>query len=288
MPRISGATWTAERLRPVKQKGTEELLRHRIASSFCRLWIVASALTIAVSAARAETHLTFCYDPYPPFTFGTEGEPLGGLHVRLLDAVAEQIDGVTASVVLLPWKRCQAETKAGRFDGILPLLQNPERDQYLLFTRGAFEDWSSFWYSRTAFPNGLDWDGDFNELSHLTLGMLNGSFISEEMEAAFSQRHEILRARDVEGLMQLLLKDRVDLVATDYAVGRFNIIQNGWGERVQSVDRPFSRRKSGFGLSKITGADRFLDQFNRAIQTLAETGRLEEIRLSTDYLTVSE
>ena len=238
--------------------------------------MIVLALWIPTSA-WAETTLTFCYDPYPPFTIGTEGAPSGGLKVRLLEAVVAEIDRLSANVILLPWKRCQAQAKAGEVDGILPLFANPERETYLAFTDGTFEETSQFWFSHAAFPQGLDWDGGFDSLAHLSLGMLNGSFINQQMEAAFSTRGDILHARDVQSLLELLLENRVDLVATDSIVARHILLQRGWQNQIGAIERPIDRRKSRFGLSRITGADRYLARFNAAIAQLEQQGRINAI-----------
>ncbi len=233
--------------------------------------------------AHADAHLTFCYDPYPPYTLGAEGEPEGGLKVKLLRAVVNQIDGLTADVVLLPWKRCQAEARNGAVDGILPLFKNDERETYLTFTHRTFEQTSNFWYSRDRFPDGLAWNGKLGDLSHLRLGMVGGSVIDEDMEKAFAQNYEITRARDANALMQILLKDRVDLVALDGAVGRYTVHKNGWHEQIASLHEPISSKFSYFGLSKKGGADSHLGAFNDAIEELETAGAIEEILLSTDY-----
>ena len=74
-------------------------------------------------ALQAGTELTFCYDPYPPYTLGKEGEAEGGTKVALLNAVVQRIKGLDAKVEILPWKRCQAMAGSGDVDGILPLFQ---------------------------------------------------------------------------------------------------------------------------------------------------------------------
>ena len=62
-----------------------------------------ACLSVMPGVTRADTHLTFCYDPYPPYTLGEQGPATKGLKVDLLRAVVARIDGVTAEVVLLPW-----------------------------------------------------------------------------------------------------------------------------------------------------------------------------------------
>ncbi len=232
---------------------------------------------------HADTVLTFCYDPYPPYTFGTDGASEEGLKIQLLQAVVDQIDGVTAKVVLLPWKRCQEQARTGRVDGILPTFPNPDRRTYLEFTEGTFSENYSFWYLRDRFPDGLGWGGDYGALSHLTLGMITGGFVSHEMNNAFSQARPILRARDVGSLLKMLIHERVDLISTDDAVGRFHAELNGWTDMITPMQGPIVSRKSRFALSKASGADRYLDAFNRAIRTLETQGTIDAILQSTDY-----
>jgi polar amino acid transport system substrate-binding protein len=232
--------------------------------------------------AAADTKLTFCYDPYPPYTFGAEGVADGGLKVALLDAVVDQIEGLTAEVILLPWKRCQAQARSGEVDGILPLFESAERESYLAFTDATFLQTSQFFYRQDQFPGGLEWTGELAEIANLRLGMVSGSILDTTMEEAFSDNNDILRARDADGLLKLLAKKRVDLIAIDTAVGRHTIERGGWRGQFAAVERPISSRTAHFGLAKASGTDRYVDAFNRAIATLAQSGHIEEIQQSAN------
>ena len=239
--------------------------------------LIVVLLTVWPLSAWADTRLRFCYDHYPPYAFGSEDQPSSGLKVRLLQEIVAQIDGVSADVTIMPWKRCQAAARTGEVDGILPLFKSAEREAYLAFSAATFQETSRFFYNRARFPGGLDWDGDLADLSHLRLGMLNGGVIDPDMEAAFSANQDILRARDARTLMPLLVKDRVDLIATDTAVGRMTIRQNGWGDQLTYVEHPIAERASFFGLSRTSGADRYRDAFNRAVEAMTARGRIAEI-----------
>lgn len=226
--------------------------------------------------------LTFCYDPYPPYTFGASGTPSGGIKVRLLEAVVSKIDGLDATVILLPWKRCQAEVRSGKIDGILPLFKNDERLTYLSFSEPTFPQLSTFWYNENTHPNGIYWSKTFKELSNYKLGMLNGSFINAEMENVFEQNNGIQRARDINALFGLLEKGRVDLIAIDDNVGRYLVNSKNLTSYIKSIVEPISAENSFFGLSKESGADQFVDQFNEAIKSLSEDGTIERIRLQIE------
>ncbi|MEM9341653.1 MAG: transporter substrate-binding domain-containing protein [Pseudomonadota bacterium] len=244
--------------------------------------ILASAVLIAgaqISMAD-DVVLAFCYDTYPPYALDDAGSA-SGLKITLLEEVIAQLDGVTATVTLLPWRRCQRETANGRFDGILPLFQNSEREGYMVFTEDTFQEASVFWYNRSRFPDGLEWSGDYAEFDGLTLGMINGSFHDSAMEAAFAANGEILRAVDISALFLMLQHERVDLIATDAAVGRHHTHISGTRDLFAFVERPIAVHASQFGLSRVRGADAYLDDFNAAIAMLRDQGRLDDLLNST-------
>ncbi|OED50734.1 hypothetical protein AB838_00980 [Rhodobacteraceae bacterium (ex Bugula neritina AB1)] len=230
-------------------------------------------------AALAGAELSFCYDPYPPYTLGQSGEPEGGTKVELLTAVTQRIDAVSARVQILPWKRCQELARSGDMDGILPLFKNEERASYLTFSEAAFLQKDSFWFLSSRFPQGLPGGGsDFPALSDLRLGMLNGGFIDEEMEAALSVAQPITRARDVPALLKLLQSNRVDLIAISEEVGHFTVKSAGLAGQIVPAASPISARYSYFGLSKASGADKYVSEFNRALAELHADGEVLRIQ----------
>lgn len=243
---------------------------------FRLIGLLALALLVLPSSGRSET-LQFCYDPYPPYTLGSEGTPTGGSKVELLEAVIARIDGLSATVTIMPWKRCQADAKAGQMDGILPLFLNEERASYLAFSIGTSVEESVLWHRTDQFPQDYRWNGDFNDISHLRLGMLNGAYIDQGMQDVFENGKGITRARDTSTLMELLIKDRVDLVAMDSAVGNYVISSSGWQNMVRRLEKPIVSRKAHFGLSKASGADQYLDEFDRVIAELGNEGIIDQI-----------
>lgn len=247
-------------------------------SRYCRLVLFAViAAGLAPAAVRAETNLVFCFDPYPPYTFAENGEITGGLKVDLLQAVVAQIDGLSAEVRNLPWKRCQAQAEAGDVDGILPLFKTPARERYLAFTTGTFHETYNFWFRRERFPGGFDWDGDIASIRDLRLGVLTGAFIAQQLEEGLAPGNAIVWVKDVGSLMQMLEFGRVDLAVTDRMVGGYTVRSNGWQNSLQMVETPIASKPSYFALSRTSGADAYLEDFNRAITRLRAEGALQAI-----------
>lgn len=250
-------------------------------TSWTRLRNIIGAAALAAfgvpAKAEAETRLTFCFDPYPPYTYETDGKITSGLKVDLLQAVVSRIDGLSAEVQNLPWKRCQAQAEAGKVDGILPLFKTPARERYLAFTTGTFHETYNFWYRRAQFPDGLTWDGEIASVAHLRMGVLTGAFIAQELEAGLEPGNEIVWVKDVGSLMQMLEFGRVDLAVTDRIVGHYTVRQNGWQDSLQIVETPIASKPSYFALSRITGAEQYIEDFNRAIDEMHADGTITAI-----------
>ena len=248
-------------------------LTHWVVRGLCALACTMSGAVVS----HASTHLTFCYDPYPPYTLGTEGAPTGGIKVELLEAVVARIDSVSADIVLMPWKRCQEEVRRGSVDGILPLFSNTDRAAYMAFTDPVFSQSSALWYSADAHPEIATWTGNYAEVSHLRLGMLNGSYIDAEMETAFSSQRPIVRANSVGSLFRMLQFDRIDTLALDERVAAYFVAQNDLRDVFVPMPVMIAPRPTFLGLSMASGADVHLNAFNQALAELQAEGRIETI-----------
>ncbi|MEY8801037.1 substrate-binding periplasmic protein [Leisingera sp. XS_AS12] len=247
----------------------------------CLVSTATSALGLMSCMASAETMLTFCFDPYPPYTYASGGKITGGLKVDLLQAVVSKIEGVSAEVQMLPWKRCQVQAEAGNVDGILPLFKSADRERFLAFTDATFEESYNFWFSTERFPDGFEWDGRVESVAGLRLGVLTGAFVSHELIAGLGSDKSIVWVKDIESLMQMLKFGRVDLAVSDRLVGHHTVRQNGWQDSLRPVDPDITSKPAHFGLSRLTGAEAYLEDFNRALGELKRDGTIDDMLRST-------
>jgi len=254
-----------------------KVTRLKIQGAIRAAWLGLVLACVGAVAAPAQVHLTFCYDPYPPYTFGTQGAPTGGLKVTLLEAVVARMDGVTADVVLLPWARCQEQARAGAVDGILPLFISEGRAEYLAFSDATFEQTSALWYRVGEVPGADAWTGNYAELANRRLGLLNGAVIDPQMEAAFAATHPIQRANGVASLFDMLRFGRVDFAAMDAKVGEYHLAATRQKAAVRAMPVMIAPRTAHFGLSKASGADRYLNAFNAALRAMHADGEIMRI-----------
>ncbi len=238
-------------------------------------WVL--VLCMFAPVARAQTHLVFCYDPYPPYTLGTEGAPTGGLKVELLEALVDRMDGITAEVVLMPWARCQEEARVGDVDGILPLFYSDARAEFLAFSDATFEQTSALWYNSETRPDAAAWAGDYADIADARLGLLNGAVIDAEMEAAFARNQPIQRANSIASMFDMLKFGRIQFAALDAKVGEHHLQTVGLSDVIRAMPVTIAPRTAHFGLSKASGAHVHLDALNAALRDLQTDGSLARI-----------
>lgn len=97
--------------------------------------------------------------------------------------------------------------------------------------------------------------------------MVNSSVIQPRLEAGFSVRNRIIRGGDAAGLVQMLLFGQLDLAAIGDAAGRcHNVDLNGWQDRIATAGTAISSRTWHFGLSRASGAEAYLEDFDGALR----------------------
>ncbi|AXE31672.1 hypothetical protein DK842_18250 [Chromobacterium phragmitis] len=224
-----------------------------------------------------DKRLTMCYDKYPPYAIGEFGESsTSGIKVKLLQEIGKQL-GVLVAVRILPWKRCLSEAKEGAVDGILPLYKTPEREQFMAFSLPVMRQYNCFLYRKSAFPGRIDWT-DYQSLKSHHLGMEIGSVVDKEMEAIFESVRPIERAADSITLMKMMDSGRIDLATVDSNVGKYLVSQQGMGDTIGVSDVPIGRLSyAAFGFSRAAGADKWAAEFNRIIEKMRKSGRLEKL-----------
>lgn len=130
-----------------------------------RAWLLALFITGAwAQEAVLPGHLVVraCEDDaeWPPFTFyervqGKATDRLTGAAVEAMDRILERA-GIAHTLVLLPWKRCQEEIKAGLYHLALNASYSDQRARDYWLGRPFYRLHSHYYWSRRVHPQGLD------------------------------------------------------------------------------------------------------------------------------------
>ena len=89
---------------------------------------------------------------YPPFSYykRENGQPSGevtGFAVDYVRAILRAHD-ISATVDLIPWKRCQAEVVTGRYAMLLSAANNPERERVYLISKTYYAVHEIYFYAK--------------------------------------------------------------------------------------------------------------------------------------------
>lgn len=117
------------------------------------LLLLSALLALPLQAAVPE-HLRVCGDEnfWPPYTFfaehdGKTSTEATGYSVEFLRAVLATT-GRSATIELMPWKRCLALAQSGQYELVLDVLRSPERVQAFLFPLSHFRVSIGYLYSK--------------------------------------------------------------------------------------------------------------------------------------------
>lgn len=240
------------------------------------LFIVLGAISLYEQSALAQTKISLCEDPWPPYTIGKMGEaPAGGIAVQINQALYERIPEIELTMILMPWKRCLKEVERGTKDGFIIALKSPLRP-YVGYADSIFDNPISFFYRKAKFPNGFDWK-KLEDFIPYRIGMLDGSVGGEEFDKM--EKDNILnieRSKNVGINFRKLMADRVDFVFSNEIVGFYTAQKMGVLDQVAAT-RPLQMFKYYSPISHKSPLKQFIPQINQALQTMKQEGVIDAI-----------
>ncbi len=188
-----------------------------------RRWLRTLACVIAVTAvadgasapAQADTPeagstLSLCYSEFLPYSRTVDGQALG-ISPDILREAAERA-GISLSMAEVPWARCLAEAEQGVFDGIM---DGSARDGVFVHGRNTFLYYVTTLWVRETSPLTL-YEG-FGPVEGQFLGAIAGYEYPGPASAHLAERDPdtLHRARNETALLQLLIRERVDVALGD-------------------------------------------------------------------------
>lgn len=211
---------------------------------------------------------------YPPHVSTKPGE--SGLLAEIV-ALTLQHMGEEAVFVFQPWKRGQAEVKAGRAWATLPYVKTPERERDFLFSdRPLYLNRIVLMYRRERFPEGLQWES-LEDLRAYTLGGVRGYWYEEELARAGLH---VDYTNSVEASIAKLARGRIDLFPINEPVAWHTIreLYPDEAHRFAALARPYDTVPSYLMVSRTyPGTERLLARFNRVFAELSDRGAFEPI-----------
>jgi polar amino acid transport system substrate-binding protein len=158
---------------------TRSPLRFCIHALFASLLLAAVPARATAPAALGEAVIQICDDinEWPPYLYyeragGVRTNKLVGYSMDVVDAILTG-HHLRYEVTLLPWARCLADVKAGKFSMALNLVHTEQRANDYFLTETYYSVRNFYFYSRKHYPNGLPIQGVADVHKYKVCGILN-------------------------------------------------------------------------------------------------------------------
>ncbi|MCC2616840.1 transporter substrate-binding domain-containing protein [Aestuariibacter halophilus] len=217
--------------------------------------------------------LTMAVDHFPPYTVLNDNQPPSGLDVQIMRAIATPLHA-QLNFVQCPFARCVKMLENGSADVYVSLFRSPQREKRIHFVEPAIaKEPPQAFYVRADSPLRID---SYDALSNLTIGVLRDS----EYFAEFDQDKRLRKVplSTLEGLIDMLLKGRIDTFIGSQTVTDYLLASTGHSEEIRhaSYVHPGSRDVY-IGLSKASANAYLRREIGEIVEQLKAQGTINAI-----------
>lgn len=239
-------------------------------------------------AVRAETKVTFVEDPFPPYTIGKAGQkPTGGIAVKVIEKIFEQLPEAEPEFILLPWKRALAQVEQGNIDALMHLLKTEEREKKYIFTDSIYTSYSVVFYSKQSYPDGISWD-TLEDLKQYKICINDGyaihDMLKKKNDTNSTQKYTIYPVTEKADCFKQLDQRRADI----HIGNKANVIAFLKTKEMMSnygiTNKPVYNRKVYIAFSKKSSQQKLIPKINKIISRLKMNGTIHKL-IQAEYET---
>lgn len=235
-------------------------------------------LTLSVATAKEPETVSFCEDPWPPYTQGEIGQaPERGYAVDFLNEISRRLD-IDISLILLPWKRCLLLAEKGDVDGVMLLTKNSERERYLEFTVPLMSDNNLIWFRADRDLGAANWKS-FQDLKNYRIGVVAGFNYGDEFNLATDKYNlSVEETVDIISNFHKLDFKRIDVFFVNLAAANEALRDSPELRRkLEYVDTLFDKLTFHIAFSKQSKVRHLLSEFNKVILEMKQDGTIYRI-----------
>jgi polar amino acid transport system substrate-binding protein len=209
---------------------------------------------------------------YPPY-YGEQLKNYGPVTQIIVEAYEEV--GYDVDVKFFPWVRGENMAKEGKYDGMFPPWHTKEREDYFVFSDPLFPNNIHFYKlkkTKVAFSS-------YEDLKGYKIGVVRGYANPAVLAEVDLQFEEV--SKDLQNLLKLAA-GRIDLTLMDSKLAEFLIRSElpEYTDAFARIDPAVESRMQYLCISrKAVDYQTKLEDFNRGLKLLRESGEYEEILL---------
>jgi ABC-type amino acid transport substrate-binding protein len=239
------------------------------------LVLICQTGTLQASTQEGLTTIRWMSEQYPPYNFlNDQGEPKG-IAVELLLALARKLDFDLApeQIEFLPWARGYTILSKKSYTALFSMVRTPQREQQFRFV-GPIID--SRVVLIAAINRALVVEGA-EDINRLTIGVVRDDIGEQSLRSIGVKPEAIVVCNSAKQLVQLLNRGRVDAIAYELAVARWNFGQAGLGG--EQFEEVFTLLEGGlwYAFHRDT-PELLLETLQHGLDQLRAEGELQRIR----------
>ncbi len=179
---------------------------HPMIRSVCAMMTGVCLLLFPISASGQDLFQLAAFE-YPPFYWEENGE-IKGIAVDLIDELSKRMD-IKTSLSIYPLKRALYYMEHGEMDGIMILIQTPERERYLNYTDPVITVRGLIWSAADRKGGAVEFE-KLEDLKSYKIGVTRGYSYGEQLDAILKTMQADVSAKDINNYRKLL-RDRIDI-----------------------------------------------------------------------------
>ncbi|WP_108649290.1 substrate-binding periplasmic protein [Dongshaea marina] len=181
-----------------------------------RLIVIALMMAVVSLSSAADKRVELSVGEFPPYI--SDSLPEKGILAELVTQ-AFGYSGYQTEYQFYPWKRAFHLARGGVSNGSLMWMKSKKRENSFYFSSPVFYLNQNFFYLKSRFPNGFEWNS-MKDLDQYHIGGTLGYFYGKEFEQAEKELliHVHRKSSDSINFMRLL-EEKIDLFPIELCAG---------------------------------------------------------------------
>ncbi|WP_020407187.1 substrate-binding periplasmic protein [Hahella ganghwensis] len=212
---------------------------------------------------------------YPPYQF-QEGSQIKGMVVDIVNEAFKRLK-MDTQIRLNAWPRSLAMVKEGQADAIFTAYKNPEREQFLDYSKTVLMPQEVVLFVAKDSP--IQFNGDLTSLAEYRIGIVRdisygSAFDEARKNGTFKKLSE---ATNLEQSVKKFQSGRIDILISNKYTALAMFKQLGLGGQFKVLDQEVQSVPSYIAFSKANNLADLRDRFDGVLQEMMSDGTYDSI-----------
>jgi len=235
-----------------------------------------------VKAEFSAQNIVWMTEEYPPYNYHDNDGELIGLSVELLEAIMANMHTPfdKNNVLVIPWARAYREALQNPNAAIFTMTRSAHRESLFQFSSPILISKISVITLKT--PQKYE---SVEEINFINVGVVRNDIGEQLLKKYGLNNHSTVKLPTSLELIRMLLLKRVDVVAIDENIAKFEFARLGKTEKDLTIHFTMEELTTHFAFNKAI-PKKYVDEFSASFEQIKENGQFA--RIVKNYTILSE